>query len=190
MSSWLIEDPTPAYLILGALGLGLGILWWMNRRGAYLIGLGAAALLIGILVLLNYTIDTDSKQIHRKLQTMADSVATRDVEAIFANISSQFRLGSMDRQQFQQRVESHLHRGDVQNLKIWDYVPREISREHRTATVTFTVKGSGAGTSGTEFYNCRASFVLDPDEQWRLKGFALFLPQVDPMTGQAIELPF
>jgi hypothetical protein len=96
----------------------------------------------------------------------------------------------MDRSQFHKRVEEHIRRGDVQTLTVWEYQARDLSRDQRSATVTFSVKGHGPTTSGVEFYNCRAQFVLDPDGEWRLRGFDLFLPQVDPMTGQPIDLPF
>jgi hypothetical protein len=188
MSNWLLEDPTTAYVVLGLAAFALAVGWWMQPRRGYLIGLGAVIALIGLLVLVNLLVETDGKRIERKIQAMAAAVAARDVEGIFRHISADFRLRGMDRSQFRQRVEGH--RGDVQTLTVWDYQARDISRDNRAATVTFSVKGHGQATSGVEFYNCRAQFVLDPDGEWRLRGFDLFLPQVDPMTGQPIELPF
>jgi hypothetical protein len=190
MSNWLLEDPTTAYVVLGLAGFALGVGWWMQPRRGYLIGLGAVIALIGLLALLNFLVDTDGKRIERKIQAMAAAVASRDVEGVFRHISADFRLRGMDRNEFRRRAEGHINRGDVQTLTIWDYQAREISRENRVATVTFSVKGHGQATSGVEFYNCRAQFVLDADGEWRLRGFDLFLPQVDPMMGQPIELPF
>jgi hypothetical protein len=190
MSTWLLEDPTTAYVVLGLAAFALGVGWWMQPRRGYLIGLGVVIALIGLVALLNLMVDTDAKRIQRKIQAMAAAVAGRDVEGIFRHISADFRLRGMDRNQFRQRVEAYIHRGDVQSLTVWEYQPRNISREQRVATVTFSVKGHGQATSGVEFYNCKAQFVLDADGEWRLRGFDLFLPQVDPMTGQPIDLPF
>ena len=190
MSNWLLEDPTTVYVALGLAGFALAVGWWMQPRRGYLIGLGAVIVLIGLLALVNFLVDTDGKRIQRKVQAMAAAVAARDVEGIFRHVSADFRLRGMDRSQFRQRVEEHIRRGDVQTLTVWEYQARDLSRDQRSATVTFSVKGHGPTTSGVEFYNCRAQFVLDGDGEWRLRGFDLFLPQVDPTTGQPIDLPF
>ena len=31
MPSWLVDDPTLVYLVLGLLALALGVIWWINR---------------------------------------------------------------------------------------------------------------------------------------------------------------
>jgi hypothetical protein len=190
MTSWFIEDPTAVCFILALAALAFGVLWWVHRRRAYLVVLGILSGILAVVVLLYLLIDTDGKRIERQINEMALGVAERNTERVFANVSATFRVGTADKRQFRARVEPLISGGQVDQLKIWDYQARTVSREARSATVTFSVKATGTRSQMHEFYNVRAIFVLDPDGQWRLAGFELFAPQVDPLSGQSIPLPF
>jgi len=61
-----------------------------RRRRGWLYGVGVVALLLAIFFLLDVTIETQQKQIRRKLQEMAQGVKDRKPEAIFAHVSDQF----------------------------------------------------------------------------------------------------
>ena len=41
MPSWLVEDPTPVYILLAVAAVGLAAAYWNTRKRAYLIGIGA-----------------------------------------------------------------------------------------------------------------------------------------------------
>jgi hypothetical protein len=120
---------------------------------------------------------------------MSAGVSNRNVDQIFQHISEQFRWHNGDRSHFRPIVERHLGNGDVSEVKIWDVDVREIARDKRTATVTFKVKVRGNGILEPGIFNCRATFRLDNDDQWRLQTFELFLPQTDPMRGEPIQIP-
>jgi hypothetical protein len=76
-------------------------------------------------------------------------------------------------------------------LSIWDVEVIKLDRQVRTATVIFRASTQGLeGARGVPFYNVKAHFLLEPDNQWRLKDFDLYLPTVDPKSGDSIELPF
>jgi hypothetical protein len=187
--NWLVDDPTPAYFVLGVAALALAAGWWRSRERIYLIGLAIVGGLLALVVVLYFLIDCDAKRIHRKIDAMAAAVAARDVDRVFAQISDRFHLGSTDKAQFQDRVAAYIASGEIQEIRVWDYKPVEISRATGDALVQLKVKGRGAATRG-EFYNCRSRFVLDPDGQWRLQTFELFLPGFEPHAGQGIALPF
>jgi hypothetical protein len=190
MPSWIVDDPSTVYLILGISALCLGAAWWQTRKLVFLIGLGSVALVFLIVLLLSKIIDTDHKQIERKLLEMAKGVKDLNAEHIFEHISKDFQLGSLGKKEFRPIVERYMKTRQVTGMEVWDYSAKEISRPNRTATVFFKVKGKGNATFGYEFFNCQSIFVLDPDDQWRLKSFQLYQPQIDPASGQSLNLPF
>jgi hypothetical protein len=185
MLTWLVDDPSVVYLILGVLALVLGALWWLRRRPGYLIGMAVAAGLLVLAVLVSFWVDTDAKQIKRNLDHMAAAVGAHNVDEIFAYISDDFFLDKrLDKAHFKQIAQGYLQGGQVSSLEVWDFVL--VSQAQGTATVTYKAKPKGAVFRGHEVFNCKATFVLDKDGQWRLKDFQLF----DPLNGEALQLPF
>jgi hypothetical protein len=130
---------------------------------------------------------TDREQIMDHLGVMADAASNRDLERVFSHISKDFQHGSMDKAAFRQAAERAMRRHNVRNLRIWELEPGEISRDTRSGKIAFKVKADSDFTRGAEFYLCRAEFVLDPDGQWRMKGFQLFNPFVN--TDQPLQIP-
>jgi len=117
-------------------------------------------------------------------------VNARNLDQVFKHVANDFQFGGANKAEFRKRAEGYLNQGEEAGLRVWDVNVRDLSRPNRSATVVFKVKIQHPQTSGVEFYNCRARFTLDPDGQWRLKGFQLFPPQTDPDTGEALELHF
>src|SRR5579884_3560629 len=103
--------------------------------------------------------------------------------------SGRARWRGLGRASFCPFVQNEIRNGGVSSVKVWDIDIKTLSREQRQATVVFKVKARGSQVMDPGVYNCRAEFVLDPDNQWRLKTFTLFLPQTDPMKGEPLPLP-
>ena len=104
MPSWLVDEPTDVYMVLGVLALILGIVWWFNRgedfgkkKLSWLKGLLARRLtlnqccamgltLIGVLALvilvLYLFVDTDNKRIRRAIREMSDGVREDNVQPV------------------------------------------------------------------------------------------------------------
>jgi hypothetical protein len=194
MPTWLVEDPTFVYFLLALAGLGLAYGWWVTRRGKYLLGVGGVIGLIVLIMLLDRWVVTDQEQIVEKIQLMADGVAARDMGRTFAHVSDRFRLGgrtgAMDKQAFRRWAEDAIRHHRVTSLRVWGFTHGLADRDKRAATIEFLVKGHGDWGRGGEFYRCKASFRLDPDGEWRLSGFELFQPHLDPNVADPIPLPF
>jgi hypothetical protein len=189
MPSWLVDDASVLYVLLGIVALGLAAGWWFTRQRSYLIGLGVVVLLLVGVWLLGRLIETDAKQIKGKLEAMAAGVEARNPDQIFTHISKDFLYrGRVTKDAFRQKHESDIRNGEVQKIKIWDVDVRNVDRTQRTATVFFKTKAEGMVVRDYQFFNCRATFVLDPDDQWRLKDFQLFPPTTDPGQGEALDL--
>jgi hypothetical protein len=189
MPRWLVDEPSFLWTVLGIIALAFAVAWWRTPRRAYAFGAAAALGLLLLVVALFNFIDTDSKRIERSIQAMASAVDAHRLDDVFSHISAEFRFEAMDKEQFRQWAKSIMDRYGVSGMQTWDYQPVAIDLGQRLATVTFKVKAHGIETQGVTFYNCRAKFVLDPDDQWRLKGFEIFPPHIAPGSGQSLPLP-
>jgi hypothetical protein len=191
MPSWLVDDPSLVFILLCTLALVLGVLWWRTRKRPYLLGAGVAVVLLAGVWLLGHFVETDAKQIERKIREMAASVGDRNLDRAFAHISQDFHFGNsgrqFDRQLFRQRAQEFISTHRITEAVVWDFEPGEVSRAQRTGQMAFKVKVRSDLLRGGEHYRCVADFVLDPDGQWRLRSFQLFNPFVE--TNQPFQIP-
>src|SRR5207248_1850498 len=89
----------------------------------------------------------------------------------------------LDKARFRQFVEQIFnHRGQVDEIHAWDFDNLHIDRPGKVATLEFKVKPKGQMTGDAAYYLIKATFVLDPDDRWRLKSFEAFNPFVDSDT--------
>src|SRR4029079_3531801 len=82
----LSEYRVAIYLILAVAAVILIALWFRDRRRGWLYGVGVVALLAGAFALIDWGVETPSKQIKRNLQTMAAAVQRKDTKAIFDHV--------------------------------------------------------------------------------------------------------
>lgn len=188
MFDWLFEGRTTVYLLLITVAVVLLAVWWKTRQRKYVLAGGVVAALAGGYFLLSVTRETDSKQLTRKLQEMAGGVREHKLDQTFAHVSESFHVTSLDKKAFRQKADDATRRFDLRDMEIWEVKIEEIARQARAAKVSFNVKAKGNWGADEAFYRCRAEFVLDPDDQWRLKSFQLFHPFVD--SDRPLPLPF
>jgi hypothetical protein len=159
------------YLILAVVAVILIALWYRDRKRGWLYGLGVVALLAGVFFLLDYAIETPSKQIKRKLQLMAEGVKKKDTKAIFEQVSDQFSWEGLNKAEFKQLVDRLVETGFVHDLVIWDEKFPDA-----TGNVVFMAKPKSPGLQKDEMFRVRAKFVRDADKQWRLQSFTVHNP--------------
>jgi len=191
MPSWLVDDPGVVYVLLGVVALALVAGWWFTRHRGYLIGLAVVVLLLVVVWLLGRFIETDAKQIKGKLKAMAAGVEARNPDQIFMHISKDFQLQDRySKDTFRQKADQLIRSGEVQKVEISDDIEvHDLDRTKRTATVYFQARVDGAQFQDFKKFRCEATFVLDPDGQWRLKNFKVFRPPTGPPDGEVINLP-
>jgi hypothetical protein len=190
MPTWLVDDPTMVFLILGLAALGLGAGWWTTRKRAYALGFGVAVGLIVLVWLLSAFVPTDAKQIERAIRDMGDGVEAKNVEQIFQHISDHFEARGRDKAAFRNYAERFLRTRDAQGVRVWDFTVLDLSRLERRARVQFSVKAAGIEENqGLPFYKCRAAFALEPEGQWRMTQFELFPPTANPDRTDPLPLP-
>jgi ketosteroid isomerase-like protein len=151
------------------------VAWWQTRNRKWLYALGGVAALAILFVVLALVIETPQRQIARKIDEMAAAVKARDVERIFAHVSSEFRFRDKDREAFKSYARTALDSGWIDEVAVWDIELGPLEDE-RTRPVTFRAKPKG-GRYGTEVpYFVKAVFTRDPDGQWRMKTFDIYNP--------------
>jgi hypothetical protein len=179
---WLFEGRTTVYVVLAALTLLLLALAWQTRKRHWLLGAGAVLALAAVYFLLSLIVETDRKQIEHKLQEMAAGVKDHDPDKVFAHVSEDFRLGGKDKAKFREFAEPHLRGSGDREVVVWDV---RFPPESRSALrggpgtgvlVEFRITPKGFDGRDGLSYPCDATFVRDPDRQWRLKSFRTPLP--------------
>jgi hypothetical protein len=191
MPSWLVDHPTLIDVLLIVIALACAIRWWQGHKDRSLFGVIGAVLVLVVIWLLGLFLPSDAKKIDHALQEMSVGVQTHDVNRIFQHVSEQFEQGSptftstLNKAAFRQRAESIIGNRHVTEVRVWDVKVEEFSPDKRQAKVTFSAKPKGDWSQDV-FYRVRAEFVLDPDGQWRLKGFRVFNPYVESETPLTI----
>jgi hypothetical protein len=173
---WLFEGQTRVYIVLAAFAVFLLLVWWQTRQRWLILAVAVVVALLGLYAILDKTVETDREQLVRKVQAMADAVNAGAVDALFENISDEFRSPrGEDKEQFRATIANYIKSGMVRNVRVWDIVCEESpSREHPPARVSFTAKAE----SGRELLaDCDTTFDYDAQHGWRLKSLRLLKPQ-------------
>jgi ketosteroid isomerase-like protein len=185
---WLFEGRLTVYVALAVVALLLAARWWQTRRGAWLVGAACALALIGVYYVLDRARETDREQIERKLQEMAAAVRPRDVRRICAHISESFQLQGVGKATFCEFADRMMRTRQVTDLVVFDvgfppgfkssFEDRSGGAPRRTeqARVQLRAKPRGDAQGTNITYPVEATFVRDPDGQWRLQTFQVFSP--------------
>jgi ketosteroid isomerase-like protein len=182
---WLFEGNWVAFTILTGAALVLTWAWWRTRRKNYLIGLAAIVILIGLYELCHLLVETPREQIKRKLDDMAAAVQAYDTQRIFQHISDQFQFQGYNKAEFRQQVQRVFNQRWLESLKVWDQ-EWEPGNNSNTYQGHFRAKPRGP-FNAEEFYLVRATFIKDPDGQWRLQEFRVYNPVVN--TNDPMQIP-
>ncbi|MHB1423716.1 MAG: hypothetical protein ACYC3I_11085, partial [Gemmataceae bacterium] len=174
---WLFEGRTSVYVILAALVVFLLLVWWQMRKRWLIHVVVIAAGLIGLYALLDKAVETDREQLVRKIKEMVAAVNARNIDALFENISDNFRSPQgKDKQQLRAVIANFLQTGTVENVRIWDIACEDApSRERPPARVFFNAKADSVRELPPTA--CEATFDFDPQHGWRLQGIRLFKPE-------------
>ncbi|HEV3260952.1 MAG TPA: hypothetical protein VG013_29135 [Gemmataceae bacterium] len=208
MLSWLVENSSTVYLVLGIAALALAVGWWMSpyedprdrarqrakqrrltRKQLCLIGLAVVAGLCAGVWMLGRWVDTDSKRLVRIIEDMAAGVTQKDPDRVFKHVSEEFQYAGYKKSAFRALAEPHIRSGQVEDIQLNDFETKDVSRENRTGSVKFWVKAKGRDLYNDLGWRCFATFVLDKDGEWRLKSLRFTQPHVNPEDGPEQMLP-
>ena len=182
MFDWLFEGRLTVFILLLLAGAVLLLLWWQQRSRRLLKILGVVAGLALLYFLLDVLVTTDREHITARVRDMAEAFNKRELDHLFANISDNFRSRTygMDKKGLRAATAGALERynvhANVKNIQVSD-----IDREQRTAKVSFTALVD-YGASYRPPVTCEADFVLEGEDQWRMKDIRFYKLLVDNLT--------
>jgi hypothetical protein len=162
-------------------------MWSRTRQNKFAVGALIALLLMAGVIVLAQTVPTDRKKIERAIQEMSLGVKGGDMNRIFAQFSEDFHFQSYNKADFRMRCELVARPPNVEEVVVWDAEPPEISRDKKTAKMTFKAKPKGRWSGDAAFYLVKSEFVKEPDGQWRMRTFEVFNPFVD--TRHPLQIP-
>ena len=176
MFDWLFEGRTAVYVVCAALAVFLLLAWWQIRKFLLLLGVVVVVALLGLYAILDKAVETDREQLVRKVNELAAAVNARDENALFENISDDFRSPRGEgKQQFRETIANYLKAGMVNNVRVWDIVCEGTpARDHPPARVFFSAK---AESGRALLADCETTFDYDGQHGWRLKSLRLLKPQ-------------
>jgi hypothetical protein len=181
---WLFEGRLTVYALLAVAAIVLGILWWRERKPRYLFGIGVVLALMAVYSVLDWAVETDREQIVRKVREMSAAVHAGNIDALFKDISDQFKSPQgRDMQATRDFARGMIESKQVTEVTVWDFHFNGDIDRARPVEVVFQVKPRGSVGVGVEglFFRCVATFVHEGNGGWRLHGCKLFPP------GQADE---
>jgi hypothetical protein len=177
---WLFEGRLTVYLLLATAGVLFAGLWWRDREPNWLMGAGAALLLIVVYFLLDRLVETGREQIPNNLQAMARGVKERRADDVLAHVSERFELEGLDKKAFAEAVREALKQRVVDDLYLtaieFEKWPPDEGQPARVSFNTTAKNVRAYGGQGDALVRCEAEFVRDPDGRWRMKGLKVFSP--------------
>src|SRR5258705_432852 len=88
--SWLVDNATTLSILFGLVAVALVLIWRSTGQNKYLGYAAGAIALIGLIWLLAWFVPTDSKQLRKNVDAMADAVIAGNVDDLFKHISKDF----------------------------------------------------------------------------------------------------
>src|SRR5438105_1997064 len=96
--SWLVDNANTWFVLLGILGLGLGMAWWIQRQPRLLLGVAAAVALIALVWLLTRLVVTDRQQLQANIREMANAVVEGKADVLLKHLANDFQFQGRQRQ--------------------------------------------------------------------------------------------
>ena len=184
--SWLTDNATTLYILLGLIAAALFMVWRSNRQNKYLGGAVGALLLIGLIWVLNRFHISDSKQLEMNVHAMANAVVAGKMDDLFKHISNDFQYKGMTRKEVYEKSQIAIRFHKVKDVRVTNFTIEELSRTKRTAKTRFRVSAQVAELDQPYLFVTQADFVLEAD-QWKLKTMRFYNPLVD--QNKEIDLP-
>ncbi len=178
--SWLLEDPTPIYWMLGVLALALLCAVIVTKRLLYVGFAGLLLLLAGGVWLVDYLVLTDHEAVTEACHQLAEAAERADIDRI-AELLTPDCSASMpvpvlgfeanNRDQVLGHARAHLPRQGSRQIKVW-VVDISSSRDGRSHTCHCDIRASGDfGSYSVNFALVKADFTFTKsgDGRWRVR---------------------
>jgi hypothetical protein len=146
--------------------------------------------LITVLILvfaIDYFVESTREQSVRKLTAMVDALNSRNQDALLVHVSESFIYkGRKKSQLVSSELWSTLRAQNVR-VAVWDFNRDDVQFPDEKATlIGFMAKGEAGGRAVPMYV--RATFVMDPDGQWRIRTLTAHDP-LQKSLGSELQIP-
>lgn len=187
MPSWL-SDPSPTLyvtLVIAAI-IGGGVWFRSQTRNSRLAAIGLAVVLAVVFVF-DSAVESPREESVRKVAVIVDAVNDRRPDDLLANVSDSFEYKGRTKERLAAVPLWDTLRAHNVRVAVWDFSRDDVqSPNDTTCVVGFMAKGESAGRQVPMYI--RATFVRDPDSQWRVRTFAAYDP-IQKAQGAEISIP-
>jgi hypothetical protein len=171
---WLVDNANLVLLVLGLVAIALGVLLWLTRRGAYLIGLGGVVALMALVWVLSLLVVTDRKRLVHIVEEVTERLNQKDLPGAFKYFADDALVKidgqALTRKQLMELAKDAFKRWGIERLIVWDVKVEKVERPR--AVVSFTVRPNDE----LAFARCEAECVLHGEGDWRVKVLKITLP--------------
>jgi hypothetical protein len=184
MLSWVVDNATLVYLILGVAAVAVLLRWRATRQGAYVIALGVLAGLCALVIILSLVVVTDRQRLLATVEDVARQLNARNFDATFRHFADwvDFEIkpdkARVTREKLQSVAQTMFNRYDVKGVNAFNVGADSVSRPR--AVVSFNLGAEHPGGLA----KCSADFVL-VGEDWRVQALTVELP-----AGHKVPFPF
>ncbi len=171
---WLVDNANLVLLVLLLVGVGLGVHFWLTRRGASLLGLGGVIALMVLLWVLSLLVVTDRKRLVLIVDEVAARLNKKDMTGAFQYFEDKVKLEingkgwSLTRTQLATMAKLSFEKNKIDGIRVGSVEVEKVERPHAVVSFyVFTEYGYG---------QCVAECVLHDQKDWRVKELQVKLP--------------
>lgn len=186
MPTFLSDPPQALLLLLAVVAIVAAVPLARNQdRRSLFVFLGCLAPLL-LLLLLDRLVESPREEASRKVRAMADAATAADGARFVEHLSASFRIGPADREKVRNSPAWGLVRQYQARIAVWGLDASDAeSKGPNEIVVGFYAKAQTPSNEGLIRY-CRATFVRDPDGQFRARGIEFFTPGMNGRTPDPI----
>lgn len=183
-----LSDPSPTiFLLLIAAAAGAG---WYAFREQTRKSLRPLAVVLGLLLLLfvlDFAFESPREEATRKIQEMADAASNQQPDKFVEHVSERFDAGGSSREKLRNSVAWGIIKRFNARVAVWDF-DRSLFEwtGDNEFKIEFLAKGESRTEGGFVMRYVRATFVRDPDGQYRLRDIKFYNPAD---KGMRVEEP-
>jgi hypothetical protein len=183
-----LADPSPTlYMVMAAAVFAAGMVL-LNRRGRKTqLAFFSVLALVLVIVLCDFLVESPREIAVRKVQEFSRAINARDWDSFDAAVSSQFDYRGNKKADLRNRLGSVIHMFDARTA-VWEFNRDKVSRpSDNQIEIVFDAKGDPK-TGAAYYAHFKATFVKEPDGEWRLKTLAVY-NYTSKTQGPEEELP-
>jgi hypothetical protein len=185
-----LSDPSPTlYAVLAIFVAVLAAIWLRNRKRGDLIRLLAGASVLVAVVVIDKLVESPREETARKMREIVAATKEKKADDLMKHLSDSFDWNGMKKDQFKNMVKGVMGRAEFNGVDI-DGLTRgdfETIGENKVK-IGFDAWPTGYGIAEYRYY-CKATFVKDPDGQFRMQSFDLYKKRGDekPVTPEQLR---